>query len=497
MSQKWSVPKMHESDDFKTPSYQALSGVEEVRNSYSSEEFLLDASKIIAFYLPQYHEVKENSEWWGKGFTDWVNVAKARKLYVDHYQPQIPQELGFYDLSNIETIEKQAHLATSHGVHGFCFYWYWFNGRKVLEKPISLLRESHISINFCVCWANDSWARTWDHNPKEILIEQTYPDGFEKNFIADLLVYWEDDRYINIDGRPLLLIYRIASLPNPSINIQNLRTEAIKTFGKDPYIVGVDFYDIDTENTFGLDALVEFPPHKFWAAGNQISSPATTSTEFTGKFVDYKKVMVQSISRSLPKHSKVFRTIIPAWDNTARLGNRSVIIQNTNPVLFGRWLSALRQSNRENLQQNERLIFVNAWNEWAEGAHLEPDLLNGRAFLEQILKSQCYFNSINYLDLEDISRQFQVEIRNTHIQAYFSASYYQSSNSNLRKLGDRVYGFSPYLYRFVRKGFLIALNLRDVRSLRGATARFLFNLSPPTFRVIRFFFKRTRDKSRE
>ena len=482
---------------FITPSYQALSGVEGVKNEYTSEEFLLDASRIIAFYLPQYHEVKENSAWWGNGFTDWVNVAKAPKIYDEHYQPQIPQELGFYDLSNIKTIEKQAQLATTHGIYGFCFYWYWFNGRKVLEKPISLLRHSQIQINYCVCWANDSWARTWDHNPKEILIEQTYPDGFEEKFIADLVTYWEDERYIKIDGRPLLIIYRVASLPTPAGNIQKLRSKAMEIFGHDPYIVGVDFYDLDTDNAYGLDALVEFPPHKFWATGNQMPNPETTSSEFLGKFIDYKKVMVQSISRSLPANCKVFRTIIPAWDNTARLGNRSIIIQNTNPVLFGRWLSALRQSNRENLQENERLIFVNAWNEWAEGAHLEPDQLNGRAFLEQVLKSKFYTVHSNYLDLKDLRRQFQIEIRDSQIQAYFSASYYQPSTSKIRRFGDRLYGFSPYLYRFARRVFLVGLNLRDSNSIRQALVRILFNVSPPIYKLIRKLVRSRRTNSRE
>jgi hypothetical protein len=487
---------MSEPNVFKTPSLEALSNIKEVKSNYTKEEFLSDSSKIIAFYLPQYHEVAENSEWWGQGFTDWVNVAKARKLFKDHYQPQIPEELGFYDLSNVSVIERQAQLAKSHDVFGFCFYWYWFNGRKILEAPIQLLRESDIDINYCVMWANDSWARTWDHNPKELLIEQTYPEGFEIPFINDLLDHWRDDRYIKVDGRPLLLIYRVLNFPNPNAILKNLRDASIRSFGEDPFIVGVDFYDIDSSATFGLDALVEFPPHKFWSAGNQLSLPETISEEFSGHIVDYKKVMMQSITRILPQNIKIFRTLVPAWDNSPRLGNRSVIIQNTDPKLFGRWLAALRQSARENHTKNENFIFINAWNEWAEGAHLEPDLLNRRAFLEQILITKQYPKNHNFADLNDLEMLLNIESRQKQTQAYFSAAYYQSSSSRIRKLGNHLYGFSPYLYRFLRLLFVTVLNLRNRQQFRRALVNFIFNLSPPVYRLLRSRFRRVKSRSR-
>jgi lipopolysaccharide biosynthesis protein len=467
-----------------TPSFEALSN-SIGQKDFTEEEFLKDASKIIAFYLPQYHEVVENSEWWGPGFTDWVNVAKAEKLFADHYQPQIPQELGFYDLTNPQVLERQAKLAGEHGVYGFCFYWYWFNGRRILEKPITILKDSNIDLNYCICWANHSWARTWDHNPKEILIEQSYLPGFEDQFIDDILQFWKDDRYIRVDERPLLLIYRVMDLPDPVENIKRMRDSSRSKYGLNPYIVGVDFYDIDESNTYGLDALVEFPPHKFWSAANEIPKPDSMSTGFLGKFIDYNRVVLQSLSRKMPDDVTIFRTLFPSWDNTARLGNRSVIIQNTDPRLFGRWLAGLRQSNRQTKEMNQNFIFINAWNEWAEGAHLEPDLKNGRQFLEEILKTQIYKKNFDYLNTHSFQKEIGMNHRIKKTQVYFSTSYYLGEDTKTRKMSIRIYNLSPYLYSFLRKMYVLFIALPSKNFITSQAKGILFNISPHLYRLLR------------
>ncbi len=427
-----------------------LSGTQ-LKSNYTPGEFLQDSSRIIAFYLPQYHEVAENSEWWGKGFTDWVNVAKARPLFEGHYQPHIPRDLGFYDASLESTLSSQVNLAKEYGLYGFCFYWYWFDGKRMLSAPIETFLKSDLNFPFCFCWANESWARTWDNNPSEILIKQVYSTGWQKKLIQDLAVYWMDNRYIKVDNRPLLLIYRAKIIPNYFESIKILRETSMELLGLDPYIVVVDFYDVTSASEFGADALVEFPPHKFWHEANQVDTPNEQVIDFEGRIIDYKKVIVQSITRQISKEETIFRTLMPSWDNTARIGKRAVIIQNTNPKLFKVWLDALRQFTRENRQPNTNFLFVNAWNEWAEGAHLEPDLYTELGYLNQIKKSKFFQKDCSYLSMDYMLESLELADDKINRNPYFSPKYYSSANTIKMKLASKIHIISPSLYRLLRR----------------------------------------------
>ena len=171
-----------------------------------------DQSKLIAFYLPQFHRIPENSDWWGPGFTEWHNVVRARPNFEDHYQPHIPRELGFYDLTYVDVMREQAELASLFGIYGFCFHYYWFSGRRILELPVDNFLKSDIDINFCLCWANENWTRTWDGANDGILLEQKYAEGDETLFINSLIEAFSDSRYIKVNGKPLLVVYRACLL---------------------------------------------------------------------------------------------------------------------------------------------------------------------------------------------------------------------------------------------------------------------------------------------
>jgi Glycosyltransferase WbsX/Domain of unknown function (DUF4214) len=352
---------------------------------------LKDETKLIAFYLPQFHQTKENSEWWGAGFTEWTNAANGKPNFKGHYQPHIPRELGFYDLQNVEVMREQAALAKSYGVHGFCFYYYWFSGRRILERPLDNFLASNVDMPFCLCWANENWTRTWDGDEKSVLLEQGYAEGDEEKFIDDILPFLKDPRCIKVRDKPLLLVYRIKQLPDPVTSIKKWRAAALRSGLPGLHISVVDFYDISDPREVGADALVEFPPHKFNGPNNHPNPmPEFTNLSFAGGLVDYKKVVVQSKSRPQPDFT-LYRGIIPGWDNTARRQDTPTIIIHNTPELYGEWLSYLRGYSRvAHTNQSDAMIFINAWNEWGEGCHLEPDLHWGLSFLEETLRSSWY-----------------------------------------------------------------------------------------------------------
>jgi Glycosyltransferase WbsX/Domain of unknown function (DUF4214) len=352
---------------------------------------LKDETKLIAFYLPQFHQTKENSEWWGPGFTEWTNTANGKPNFKGHYQPHIPRELGFYDLQNVEVMRAQADLAKTYGVHGFCFYYYWFSGRRILERPLDNFLASNVDMPFCLCWANENWTRTWDGDEKSVLLEQGYADGDEEKFIKDILPFLKDRRCIKVGDKPLLLIYRIKQLPDPITSIKKWRAAAVKAGLPGLHISVVDFYDISDPREVGADALVEFPPHKFNGPNNHPNPmPEFTNLSFAGGMIDYRKVIAQSKSRPQPDFT-LYRGIIPSWDNTARRQDTPMTIIHSTPELYGEWLSYLRGYSRAaHSNQSNAMIFVNAWNEWGEGCHLEPDLHWGLAYLEETLRSTWF-----------------------------------------------------------------------------------------------------------
>lgn len=337
-----------------------------------------EAVRLIAFYLPQFHPIPENDRWWGKGFTEWTNVARARPLFQGHYQPHLPGELGFYDLRVPEVREAQAALAAEHGVHGFCYYHYWFGGRRLLQRPLDDLLASRTALPFCVCWANETWTRRWDGGNHEILIAQEHSPEDDLRFIESLVPMFRDERYIRVQGRPLLLVYRVDLLPDAARTAATWRDACRRARLPEPYLVSVEsFANTGDPRAFGFDAATEFPGHQF---PPDVEIPRER-TGLAARLFDYPRFADHMMRRPDPGYKR-FRGVLPSWDNTPRMGERASVFVNTSPAKYGEWLREAVRRTREEREPGERLLFVNAWNEWGEGCHLEPDAALGRAYLE-------------------------------------------------------------------------------------------------------------------
>jgi len=344
--------------------------------------------KPVAFYLPQFHPVKENSEWWGEGFTEWTNVAKARPLFQGHYQPHIPKHLGFYDLRLLDVMKSQVNLAKTFGIHGFCFYHYWFNGRRILELPVNNFLASDIDFPFCLCWANENWTRNWNGGDQAVLLKQDYSAESARQFIVDLIPYLKDPRYIRIDKKPMVLVYRALAVPNIKA-VTALWRDVVRQHGfSDLHLVSVRsaWTPMSDPSDYGFDALVEFPPAKCTSHDIELTKTLKVKNAFNHGFYDYEKAIENSSNLSVPSFL-MYRGIMPSWDNTARNQNNAGIFINSSPSAYYRWLTHLVAYTHKNLPQDRRFIFINAWNEWAEGAHLEPDLKHDLAYLTATQKA--------------------------------------------------------------------------------------------------------------
>ena len=328
--------------------------------------------KVFAHFLPQFHRIPENSEWWGPGFTEWTNVASAKPLYPTHDQPRIPTDLGFYDLSFPETLEEQAQLAKKYGIDGFNFYFYSFNGKRILEKPLdNFLKSKSIAIDFCLTWANENWTRKWDGRNNEVLLKQDYPPQFELSLFEQLVPFFVDDRYLKIDGKPVFCIYKANEIPNARMAIQKLRQLALEEGFPGLYIVAVASGDVVDPRSVGADALMEFPPHQT-PASLQLPNPSGLLKKHTGNFWDYVGAATNSLEQRKTDFV-FFRGALPGWDNSPRVGPRANIFVGNTPKAFELWLDSIFGWTIEVNTQSERIVFINAWNEWAEGAFLEPD----------------------------------------------------------------------------------------------------------------------------
>jgi len=356
------------------------------------------AVRAIAFYLPQFHPIAENDRWWGKGFTEWRNVVQARPLLKGHYQPHLPADLGFYDLRSPETRAAQAALARQFGIHGFCYYHYWFNGQRLLERPLDeVLSTGEPDFPFCVCWANENWTRRWNGEEQDVLLQQQYSPEDDRAHIRALLRYFRDPRYITIDGRPLVLIYRVSSLPSPQQTAAIWREEAAKAGFPGLYlctVISLASLDFDPA-TIGFDAAVDFPPNcnhytqpikpwrcKFKQLDRQarrfVSDPYCDHT-----ILRYSDLAKNIMSRAEPDYP-MFPTVTPGWDNSARRKRGASIYLGSTPEVYRRWLDhSIRQTQNRFADPAEQLVFINAWNEWAEGNHLEPDQKWGHRYLEE------------------------------------------------------------------------------------------------------------------
>jgi FkbM family methyltransferase len=351
-----------------------------------SKENSLDQElpRLIAFYLPQYHPIPENDENWGKGFTEWRNVGRSRPFFEGQYQPRLPGELGYYDLRVPEIMERQAALAQEHGIHGFCYYLYWFQGKKLLSLPVdNMLRQRKPDLPFCFCWANENWTRRWDGMHDQILVPQNHTPEDDVKFIRHLIPAFDDSRYIWVNGRPLLLIYRTELFPNVLQTVETWRSELRKAGLGDPYLVRCEGFDPWTKpGDIGFDASYEvptfiLPDELLYDRVKELN----VSPEFTGRIFDYEKI-VRYYSEREDVPYKRFKSVMLAWDNTPRHGKNALVFHNVTPEKYGEWLRNAMLYTMRKFRGEERFVFINAWNEWAEGNYLDPDLRFGTSFLE-------------------------------------------------------------------------------------------------------------------
>lgn len=338
--------------------------------------------RLIAFYLPQFHEIPENNAWWGEGFTEWTNVKPAQPQFKGHYQPRIPGELGYYHLLDSEVKLRQIELARLYGVGGFCFYSYWFGGKLLLEKPVeNYLKDSNLDFPFCLCWANENWSRRWDGLDSEILIEQNHSESDDIEFIKHVSQFMRDERYIRIDGKPLLLVYRPSLLPDVKATVLRWREWCMQNSIGEIYLAYTQSFESVNPEKYGFDAAVEFPPNN--SSPPNITRYIKSLNENAACTVyDWQELVRRSHHYRKPGY-KLFRGVCPSWDNTARRKNRGIIFLNSSPLGYQNWLvNAISEAHRQFEKQDEHIVFVNAWNEWAEGAYLEPDAYYGYAYLE-------------------------------------------------------------------------------------------------------------------
>lgn len=346
--------------------------------------------KILAFYLPQYHVIPENNIWWGKGFTEWTNTKKSEKLFKGHNQPRIPLNDNYYNLLDDNVKKWQIDLAKKYGIYGFCYYHYWFNGKQLLEKPMEqLLNNKKLDFPFCISWANEPWTRSWDGLTSEVIMPQEYSE--EDNYVhfEYLLPFFKDNRYIKIDNKPLVLIYKLASMPNNGKELIQIWNKLAKTNGFD------GIYFIETLNgvqkdpvDINTDAALFFEPsytvHHDLSTFERISNRIKNlpkSIIYGKKYfetLNYSLIWKKIINRKSIPNKKTYKSFFVDWDNTARKGKKAMIFNSVSSKEFGRNLKKLITS------YDEEFLFINAWNEWAEGTYLEPDSKNKYEFLQEM-----------------------------------------------------------------------------------------------------------------
>lgn len=356
-------------------------------------------AKYICFYLPQFHPIHENDKWWGKGFTEWWNVGRAVPQFFGHYQPRLPGELNYYDIRTPGVMARQIELAKNYGIHGFCFHYYWFSGRRVLETPLKqILGDPKLEIPFSICWANENWTRRWDGLDSDVLLAQEHTVDSDNRFIEDAVALFSDPRYIHFNSRPLLVVYRPKLLTDALATTAHWRAVVKAKTGKDLLLVGVQFYG-DTEPTeMGFDYGLQFPPHNLKVVPHN-KDYAPYDENFAGSVFRYSQIIETESEASYTALSKKqIRGVFPAWDNTARKMERAHIFHGSTPALFSHWLYDSTKFAKANTLEGEPVVFINAWNEWAEGAYLEPDRHFGYAYLEAVRRTLNRFDKKEALD---------------------------------------------------------------------------------------------------
>ena len=370
--------------------------------------------KLIAFYLPQFHEIPENNKWWGKGFTEWFNVKKAKPLFENHYQPRVPLNDNYYNLLDIETIRWQTKIAKEHGIYGFCFYHYWFDGKLLLEKPLELLKKDKtIDFPFCISWANEHWTNQWVSSENNVLIEQRYGEEKEwKEHFDYLLPFFKDKRYIKKDGKPIIIIYRPEIIECMKEMIECWQKLA-KENGLKGLCIMAQRVDIILNNPRAdvsmIDNFIEYQPGTAFVTRKRKNRIIGFLKQYKRRFDYYlenkfpefsgsklmnknKKLTIynyNSIWEEIINHKPISNNSIPCafvdWDNTPRKEERGSVVFGANPETFGLYLKKLIDKSINVYKQD--IMFIFAWNEWAEGGYLEPDEKFGYGYLESIKKN--------------------------------------------------------------------------------------------------------------
>jgi glycosyltransferase involved in cell wall biosynthesis len=339
-------------------------------------------AKLLAYYLPQFHTFKENDEWWGNGFTEWTNIVRGSPRFEGHYQPRVPRDLGFYSLDTTAALRKQIQLAKSCGIYGFVFYYYWFNGKRLMDKPLrQFLADPSLEMNFALMWANENWTRRWDGAESEVLISQDYRASDDLEMAAEFAEHFRDSRYIRLQGRPVLMIYRAGIIPDTKRAVAQWRNLFRHEFQEDPIFVMAQAFNAENPIDFGFDGAIEFPPHKLTTHLVPVNAQYKyLDLDFAGNIHRYDDVVAVSLEEPKPAFPLI-KTVIPSWDNDARRQGSGMAITGSTPAKYEAWLSKLVRNAKERPFFGEPMVCVNAWNEWCEGAYLEPDLHFGAAYL--------------------------------------------------------------------------------------------------------------------
>lgn len=344
--------------------------------------------KIIAFNLPQFHPIPENDKWWGPGFTEWRNVAKARPLFPGHRQPNLPGELGFYDMRLDETQELQAELAAWAGIDAFCYYHYWFAGHLLLERPVELLISRDTTrLPFCFCWANHNWTNHWAGISDDILVAQTYPgEEDHRNHYQYLRRFFADDRYLRVDGKPVLAIFKPNDIPKVSTCVDLFKRWAEQDGFGGLFLIGLDHTRSLLND--GFDALA---PHSMnTALASYLKGSRRSFHALRGRIARYPRWVIdystldRFYENTLYDGLIMLPTAVPNWDNTPRIGRRGLVLANSSPEKFAAHLRRSVEGFKFADDDRERILFIKSWNEWAEGNYLEPDLVYGRGWLEAV-----------------------------------------------------------------------------------------------------------------
>ncbi len=334
-------------------------------------------TRLLAFYLPQFHPTEFNDRHWGKGFTEWANVARATPQFQGHHQPRLPADLGFYDTRVPEVRATQAQMAIQHGIEGFCYYYYRFDGKRELNYVLDRATEEQF-IPFCICWANENWTRSWDGLNKDVILAQNHNDADDLEFIKEVSPMMVSDAYIKVDGKPLLLIYRTELWSDIAKTAQVWRNYFREQYDEDLYLVRCDGFEEGVDpKTIGFDAAYQFPPLNF-SNGRESNHKVRLNKGFRGGIPDYNNW--KNFVQKNPPY-KLFRGVMPSWDNTPRKMDRAHCFHDASPQSYGQWLSHAIEFSKQRFEPEERFVFINAWNEWAEGAILEPCRQYGNEYL--------------------------------------------------------------------------------------------------------------------